>query len=169
MATRLATMIRRLAVAASPGGLWQVVAGGDESPLTDVPLFQGVGISARPSADSGGAEAIVVKVGGDQRHPVIVATRDESVRLDVEEDETAIYNSGSVVLIKADGTVEVRSRGGSAQALATKADVDALQTAVDAHIHTTTATVGAGATPGVISPPVEPMPSATGTQKLKGE
>src|SRR5690606_15789866 len=48
----------------------------------------------------------------------------------------------------------VRIGGSDAVALAplVSARLDAIQAAFDTHIHTTTATIGAGATPGVIAP-----------------
>ena len=66
----------------------------------------------------------------------------------------------SAPLVKIDGTATVEINGNTKQ-FVTHAELDlALQafiTALNLHIHTTTATIGASATPGVISPPVNPM------------
>ena len=72
-------------------------------------------------------------------------------------------NGGPTIEIKA-ATIEA---GGTAP-LATKDDIDSLQTGIDSHIHTTTATIGAGPGLGVISPPTAPMPTAAGTGVLLG-
>jgi hypothetical protein len=66
----------------------------------------------------------------------------------------------SAPLVKIDGTATVEINGNTKQ-FVTHAELDlALQTfitALNLHIHTTTATIGASSTPGVISPPVTPM------------
>lgn len=113
--TRLRAMIRRMVIAASSDGLWQVLGHEDEGD-NDVPIFQGIGFASRPSAASvaaGSAEAIVVKVGGASGHPAIVATRDESIRQEISEGETAIFTStGATVHIKADGDIELVAKAG---------------------------------------------------------
>jgi hypothetical protein len=66
------------------------------------------------------------------------------------------HDSGAVIRIADDGTVRIGATAGAVQAVALAADVkdrlDTIQSTFDAHIHTTTATVGTGP-PGVISPP----------------
>ena len=66
----------------------------------------------------------------------------------------------SAPLVKIDGTATVEINGNTKQ-FVTHAELNlALQTfitALNLHIHTTTATIGASSTPGVISPPVTPM------------
>lgn len=170
-------LIRRMAITASNGGLWQLMGPNDEV-MADVEVFQGVGFASRPEADSDSAEAIVVKVGGKLNHPVIVATRDEDVRVDVAEDETAIFNSVSIVHVRANGEIEATSIGGTPVALATKADIDALEEFLKdqfdsvsgvGHVHatpsgpTTTMTAGSGSGTGFS------VPSASGTTKMKAE
>lgn len=66
----------------------------------------------------------------------------------------------SAPLVKIDGTATVEINGNTKQ-FVTHAELNlALQTfitALNLHVHTTTATIGASSTPGVISPPVTPM------------
>ena len=142
-------IVRRLAVGVtSASNFWQLVgfdgAYGESETLDEVEAFQGVGFVARPKPGSS-AEAVVVCVGGESGHPVIVATRDKATEIQVEADETAIYNStGAVVRITKDGDIVVRCKAGrtvsiddgsGAVPLATKADVDALRTTFNLHTH----------------------------------
>lgn len=73
------------------------------------------------------------------------------------------HDGGAVVRIKTDGTVEIGATGSTMQPIAlgddVKSELDALKstldnlvTAYNSHIHITTATVGAGAVPGIIAP-----------------
>lgn len=109
-------MIRRLVVKLTQAtGLWQLLgfedADGNEELLNDVETFPGIGFSSRPKAGSR-AEVVVVRIGGESGHPVIVATRDRSIEISLEEDETAIFNStGTVVKITKDGIVELGGVG----------------------------------------------------------
>lgn len=172
MATKVRSMVRRMIIGATSRALWQVF-GFERQDEESAPVFSGIGFYSRPRDDAN-AEVILLKVGGGAGHPVIVATRDESLRKalsairDLAADESAIYNSSARVHVKANGEVHVDS-GSGAVALATKADIDSLQTAIDSHFHTTTAVTGGGGPVGVISPPTVPMPSAAGTSVLKGE
>lgn len=113
---RLRGLVRRTVVSLTEaaGCAWQALgyrdSDGNRETFNNVEIFGGVGIHARP-ANSGRVEAIIVHVGGDEEHPVIVATRDQSMQVELEGDETAIFNSKSVIRIKADGTIEIGSRG----------------------------------------------------------
>jgi phage gp45-like len=133
-------MVRRFTVTATAGQLWKLVGvrglEGDNETAT-VEVFQGIGFASRPPA-SGKSEAIVVNVGG-ARAPVIVAVRDEktyaalrAAGIDINAGETVIYNSdtGGVVYLRANGTVEIRSPGGTAGALALEANLVALRAAI---------------------------------------
>lgn len=163
---RLLGAARRMAVGVTGRAIWQVIgyksaATGNETAVAEV--FPGIGIYARPPS-GGRAEAIVLNVGGAD-HPVVVALRDEATRriaADVAEDETALYNSTAVVHVKADGTIEARSIGGSAAALATKSDIDALKAWAASHIHPDPSSGFTGA-------PTASPPTAAGTQKFKAE
>ena len=166
-------MIRRMSVADSAAGAWQIE--GQEGELSpDVELFAGIGFHSRPLAGSD-AEVVVVKIGGAAGHPVVIATRDESIRFDIDEDETVIYNStGAQVKIEADGNILVRAASGGtvsvddgsgAVLLSTKADTAAIVSAIGS----------AGVTPGdggaafkaALSAALSSVPA--GTSVLKGK
>jgi phage gp45-like len=165
------TMLRRLAVKVTTKALWQLL-GHDDETEDAVEVFSGIGFYSRPS-DDGSPEVVLAKIGGSSDHPVIVATRDERTRQALEEardlakDESIVFNSLAFVRVKADGTIEAASAGGTAVALATKADVDALQVAIDTHTHTVPIIGAAGTTP--TTTPLVGMPAAAGTAKFKGE
>lgn len=136
LARRAAGMIRRMAVGVTSRTFWQVLGhqlldGLRETRSAEV--FQGVGIVARPPNGSS-TETIVVFPAGGAAQPVIVGARDvATARAAVGElapDETAIYTSAAVIVIKAGGTVEIRTPGGTAVPLATKADLEALRSAI---------------------------------------
>lgn len=125
-------MIRRLAITLTAETKWQLLGqrggqGGDETPLVEP--FTGIGFYSRPPS-SGNPEAVAVAVGGSKT-TVIVATRDEATRQavagDIAEGETCVYNDKALIVVKADGTVEIRLAGGVAIPLATKADLDKLR------------------------------------------
>lgn len=163
--------IRRMAVSLTRSMLWQLAGfkqldGSTET--FEAEPFAGVGVYARPPSGAK-AEAIVVMVGGG-KSPAIIATRDEKTRAAVaagiKEDETMIYTSQACVLIKANGTIEIRSASGTALPLATKADIDALKTWAATHTHQYLPGPGA-ATP--TATPLPAPPAAVGTTKLKAE
>lgn len=128
-------------------------------------VFPGLGFYARPKRGAK-PEAVIIHIGAESNHPVIIATRDKAAQVVLNEDETAVFNSQSVVLIKADGTVEVRDRSGVAVPLALKADVDALRTWLATHTHSGV-TTGTGSS----AVPVQAgtLPNAAGTSKLRGQ
>ena len=164
---RLRGMVRRVTISLTGNtGQWQAQGyrgigvddiEGEKFDLVEV--FPGIGISARPKAGSR-AEAIIVHVGAESGHPVIVATRDRSMEVSLEEDETAVFNSQAVLILKKDGTVEIRSRTGVAQKLVTWADFTN-------HTHVTAAT-GPAVAPTKLAP-AGPFGPTDGTQKLKAE
>jgi phage gp45-like len=163
-AVELRNLIRRLAISASEGGIWQLL-GPDDEVMADVEVFQGIGYASRPESSSTGAEAVVVKIGGKLTHPVVIATRDESTRVDLDEDETAIFNSTAIVKVKADGTIEIGSHGGTFESLATKADVQTIRDELHKHHHTYVP----GSNPATTTTGNPSVTSPTGTQKLKAE
>jgi phage gp45-like len=166
-------LIRRMRVTLTTGARWQLLgqrggAGGDET--IDVEAFTGIGVYARPPS-SGNPEAITAAVGG-ARTPVIVATRDEATRRavagDLAEGETAVYNDKAIVVIKADGTVEIRLVGGVAVPLATKADLDVLRTAISS----AAIALGAGGAADIVAKAdlaLAPKPWPVGTTVLKAQ
>lgn len=128
-------LIRRLRVAASAGVRW-VLEGHEDAAgnleTEEAEVAPGVGFYARPRAGDR-AEAIVVKVGGESGHPMVVATRnhDGIKRLgQIAADETAVFNSIAHVTVKASGEIHIAAIGGIAAPLATLADLQALRTAI---------------------------------------
>lgn len=114
-ARNVAGMIRRFAVSLTTRGLWQVsgheMIEGDRE-VRDAEVFAGIGLFARPPSSGGKPEAVVVFPGGGGANPVIVAARDEATRkavADLNSDETAIFTSQSIIVIKSSGTIEIRS------------------------------------------------------------
>jgi hypothetical protein len=109
---RITGMIRRTAISLTSKVLWQLAGfrlpdGSVE--VTNAEAFTGIGFYARPSR-SGAPEAIAVSV-VDATTPMIIAVRDEQTRGKVaggiDEDETAVFNSRAMMLLKRDGTIEV--------------------------------------------------------------
>lgn len=178
-------MIRRVAITLVRAGrvVWQVTGqrggvGGDE--VFDVEPFGVIGHFARPPA-GGRPEAIVVMVGGS-KSPALIAARDEKTRklidAHVGDGETAIYNGQSLVVVKQDGTIELRSIAGSAGRVATLADIEALTEYIDRQFQNTAghthAVAGAATTTiitsaGVGFAPTTPAPTPAGTQKVSLE
>lgn len=163
-------MIRRVAVTLTQTARWQVLGqrggqGGDET--DEVEPFTGIGFYSRPPR-SGNPEAVTAAIGGSKTR-AIIATRDEATRQaavgNLEEGETAVYNDQAVIVVKADGTVEIRLVGGLAVALATKADIDALKSWAATHIHNVPGVTAGGATVPSLVPTLAP-PNATGTTVL---
>ncbi len=162
---RVAGMVRRMAITLTSKVLWQLA--GFQMPdgsreVFNAEAFTGIGFFARPPS-SGSPETIVVSV-GDASAPMIIAVRDEKTRAAImgaiDVGETAIYTDKAVVYLKSDGTIEARSAGGVAAALATKADVTALANFVQGLM------VG-----GTGSAPIPPgtVPTPAGTLKFKAE
>lgn len=135
-AFKLAGMIRRFAVTLTSGTFWQLLGhllldGKPETHESEV--FGGVGFYARPPAGSR-PEAIAVSLAGGGE-PVIIATRDEQTRQavagELAEGETATFSDQTISVHKANGTIEHRSAGGTAELLALKADLQALRAAIE--------------------------------------
>lgn len=169
-ATAAVNAIRKLTVQLTTRGLWNVLGLDDGDADQDVPVYSGIGFYARPPADTE-SEVIVAKIGGGSQKPAIIASRDEDTRkavteaAELAEDETIAFNSKCVLYLKADGTIEARTTGGTAVALALKSDVDTIQGELDGHSHTYI--------PGTLAVQLTTLnPSVTapvGTTKLKGE
>jgi len=148
--------IRRMAVLASVDGAWQLL-GPNEERSADVEVFHNIGFASRPESGSETAEVILVHVHGASGHPVVVASRDEATRVDLDEDETAIFTAGAIVKIKADDTIEIGTRGGTFSALVTQADF----------VNHTHLTAGTGAP--VAPTPIASPPGFVYTTKLRAE
>ena len=160
-----ASRLRRLAIGITSRVFWQLVgykSHESKTPTTDAEPFTGIGFYARPRSTDR-AEAVLASI-GDARHSVIIATRNEDVRKQIanlEEDETAIFTSQSTVVIKADGTIEIRSANGVALPLPTLQEIASFISAYNLHVHTETGTVTTVPTVLVSAP--------SGTTVLKAE
>lgn len=113
-------MFRRLAVQVTRTAFWQLAGvlllDQRTRETTEAEVFSGVGFYSRPKQGAN-AEAIVGHVGGAE-NPVIIATRDEDTRkrvAKIDQDETAAYNTVAIMLIKKNGTIELRLAAGVAQ------------------------------------------------------
>lgn len=164
-------LIRRMPIGLTSGVPWRVTGhlliDGRTREFHDAEVFSGIGFYARPKSQAN-AEAIVVFPGDDAQNPIIIATRDEAARraiASLETDSTAMFNTLSIILIKKDGTVEIRAAGGTATKLPTLADYNALRNAFNAHVHPTAGT-GPPSPPTAV-PGVIPAPTPAGTQVLK--
>lgn len=112
----MAGRIRKMTISITDESSWQMLGHLAIDPTDrenrEIEPFTGIGIYARPPAGSDSAEAIVVQVGGSNC-PAIVATRDEATRAavagGVQPNETAIFNTLAMLLVKANGTIEVGS------------------------------------------------------------
>lgn len=180
-AVHVAGAIRRMAITATAKALWKLSGfrlpdGTIEKPEAEA--FTGIGFFARPPTN-GKPEAIVLLLGDDAGAPVVVAVRDEKTRQAIvgalAVDETAIFNSASLVRINADGTIEARSSGGVAVELATKADLQKLEAAIAGATVVASdggASLKATILQGLASSlhgPGGAIPWPLGTSKLKGE
>lgn len=164
---RLRGLVRRVTVGLT-GKLWSLL-GYEDEPFDNVEVFGGVGIAARPRAGKG--EVIVIHVGAESGHPVVIAARDADIEPELQADESALFNSVAIVTLTKDGDVIVRAKAGrqvlvddgsGAVALATKADLDALANFVQA-IELPVAAGIAG------PPPPGTVPTAAGTTVLRGK
>lgn len=168
--------VRRMVVTRTNTALYQVTGHKlleDDIETRDAEVFGGVGFAARPSvdADAGDTEAIVAFVGGPG-NPIIIAQRQEGARqiiaADLATDETQLHGAigagGVLIRIKANGTVEIRTAGGIAQPLMTKADGQALRVAIQGAA--TVANDGGAAFKAAL---LAAWTGPTGTLVLKGE
>lgn len=160
-ARRLAGMLRRFAITLTTRALWQLTGhrlldGTTET--RDAEVFGGIGFYARPPS-SGKPEAIAVFLGDGVGRPVVVAVRDETTRQAIagglDAGETAVFTDKAIVVIKASGTVEIRSANGAAGPLVPL-------TEFMNHTHS-----AFGAPPTEIVPSVPP--GFDGTKTLKAE
>lgn len=88
--------------------------------LRGVERFAHFGLTSRPPI---GAEVVVLALGGNRDHPIVVADEDRRARPvgTLEEGEVCIYAQGpSRITLRADGSIEVEASGG----LSISADVE---------------------------------------------
>lgn len=167
--------IRRMAITLTAKALWQLTGfnlGDGNVETFNGEVFGGIGFYARPPS-SGKPEAIAIAVGGSKTM-VVVGVRDEATRSSIaggiNADEAMVFGSQALVYVRNDGTVEIRTPGGSAQALALKSDVDSLASYVDNTLVLAVATTGtASAQTGTATVATSHAPSASGTSVLKGQ
>lgn len=172
LAGRLRGMVRRLIATATALPRWQLrgVRGADGADeVLQVEVFQGVGFAARPPASSA-AEVVAVNVDGQAKAPIVVAARDEKTAAAVRTaigglaaGDTLVYNASAIVFLRADGTVEIRSPSGVAGELATKADLEALRTAIERTV------IAPGDGGAALKTAILAASWTTGTTVLKGE
>lgn len=175
-ARELAGLLRRMIVTRTRSALWQITGHrllDGEVETRDAEVFGGIGIAARPQeGDGAGAvEAIVAFPQGGG--PIVIAARQEAARrvvaVDLAADETqlhgAIGEGGTIIRIRANGTVEIRTVGGTAKRLLTVDDAADLIAAINGA--TITAGDGGAAFKGSLMTALTGWP--TGTTVLKGE
>lgn len=165
----LAGLVRRMVVKLSgktsgpTRTLWQLlgVKVGESEEVVEAEHFLGIGFYSRPGS-TGKPEAIVVNVGGANA-PAIVAVRDEKTRAAIagaiKAGETMVFNAVAVIYLKDDGTIEIRSPGGAAQALAFQSQLVALRNHVNGLL-----VGGSGSALNGLAPNV-----GAGTTVVKGE
>lgn len=183
--------IRKVSIVAKDGSDWNMLGYEYEDPETGeticegdgdepIPVFQGIGISARPVGVNG--EALMLHVGNQADHPILATVRDEDGRLayvdefgELSAGEIAIYNGQGTarILIKANGDIEInpgpgqeikaRSKSGTADSLAKNQALTLLQDAIDG------VTPLGGDTGSAIVAAVLALPDPAGTTILKGE
>lgn len=133
--TKIKGIVRRMRVVATSGFAWALDGFTDsygKTETADAENFEGVGFASRP-ATADNVEVITVKVGGESGHAVIVGSRNRDALKalieaeGLEADETVIFTGTSMVKIKADGTIEAGSIGGTRKRLATIDDIDELK------------------------------------------
>jgi hypothetical protein len=168
-------MIRRVKVTLSEGSKWQVLGGkgGKGGPETfEAEPFTGVGFYSRPPASGGNPEAIAVAFGGNAAM-AIVGTRDEATRQAVagnlDDDETMTFNTSTIVYHRKNGTLEIRAPNGTAIALPTLADYNALRLAFNGHQHFVNTAGTAAAQSGTTAVPGSTVGPPTGTTVLKAQ
>ncbi len=170
----IAGLVRHMAIKLTEGVIWRVVGhillDNKTKETKDANLFGAIGFHSRPKAGAN-AEALVVHPGG-AANPAIVGTRDEDTRKRVaklDQDETATFNSLTIVHHTNEGFVEIRTPSGAAFALPTMAEYNALRTAFNTHTHPYLPGPGAPAPTGTATSLTStiPVPVPTGTPVLK--
>lgn len=171
-------MIKRMTVKLTSGVFWQVLGplllDGKTRETIKAEIYSGIGFYSRP-APGANVEAIV-GFGGAAENPAIVATRDEDTRRRVaklDQDETATYNTVTIVHHKKEGFVEIRAPGGVAFKLPTLEDYENLRAAFNAHTHLYAPGPGTpvptdAPTPNPSAPEI-PVPAPEGTEVLKAQ
>lgn len=133
--------------------------------VDDVEHFQPYGLSFVPPV---GSECIALGVAGARSHTIAICAQHPDQRPKDKGAKTGgLYTSGVWRLfIDANGIVHLGADSGAEfVALAQKVlnELNAIRTKFDAHIHTTTATIGLGPTLGVIAVPTSTFGGPAGS------
>lgn len=80
----------------------------------DVERFQNYGFTSVPKD---GAEAVIVRVGGNSDHGIVICVDDRRYRIgNLESGEVAVYDAtGSTIVLKKNGDIEVTPSSGNAK------------------------------------------------------
>ena len=109
---RVSVMVSKALVSAvtDTGGLQLVQISVLKDELEDnVERLQNYGFTSSPKT---GSEAIVLFIGGNTDHGVVIAVDDSRYRLKLQDGEVAVYDhNGSSIVMKSSGDVEVTSVG----------------------------------------------------------
>ncbi|WP_428264799.1 hypothetical protein [Haliangium sp.] len=164
-ARRLRSLISRRQLALDESDGERVTALGREAldgsvEEDEMDSFGPVGLVGRPAGDAT-VEAAVAFVGADGAHPIALSYVDGTRRAVIDAvglgaDETVVYNSQAVVKLLADGTVEIRSLEGSAQALAFLDSVNQRFDAVESQLQTIAAQLNGHGHLGNLGAPTSP-------------
>lgn len=124
--------------------------------------FQAYGFTSVPLA---GAEVVVLFPGGRRDHGLVVASGDRRYRLaGLAPGEVALHDDqGLAIVLRRDGTVEVG--GGTMQPAAlappVRAELDAIWTALGAHVHAGVTTGGGTSGPAAVTPATQTIASSS--------
>lgn len=156
---KLANLITR-AFVDRPGKRYQVSGVGENS-RPDVQHMEPQGLHFRAPS---GAEGLAVCPGGVPENVVLLNAQGTLPTATLAPGEGGLHFLGTfAVYLDADGKVHLGGGTSAADFVALAAKVDTalanIVTYINAHTHITTATVGAGPTPGVNSPPAPPLTS----------
>jgi phage baseplate assembly protein V len=139
-------------------------------PIDNAEHFQPYGFCSVPLE---GAEHVVVFPNGDRSHPLLLAVSDRRFRpTGGQPGQVTMYNHvGARVVVLPDGTIEARSKDGTATKLPTLADYEALRQAFNDHTHVVSTTGGPAAQTGTAAKilPAAAVGSPTGTSVFKAE
>lgn len=137
----------------------------------EIEHFQEFGFTSHPLE---GAEVLYLSVGANRDAGVVVCVSDRRFRpKNMAPGDVCLYTEDGerVYLNKADDVVHIGAKAAAefiAQAAKTDTAIQNLQVAFDAHIHTTTATVGPSGVPGVIAKP-SPVGAQTSVAATKAK
>lgn len=172
LSLRLANVVRLVSIADASALEW-VLEGlvDDDGNREDISaqVYSNVGFLSRPRTGVE-TEAVVLNVGGDSNSPLQVGSRDPALNDSyveaegLEADQTVLLNSSAHVKVTGN-SVEVKSHGGAAVELATKADVERLRSELSSHTHT----ISSGSSAGTTTIPIQSFTAPDGTSVLKGE